>query len=126
MLKLVWKKAVETFTQILSNKDKEIRLLYNSDMYDYRDNSDTLSSIIEYLNSLAEYCRYTNNTEYGLLINTDKISSKTISNLDFIVRNLIHYPNHILIVNDKNVKDITKLTENAVQQLTKLGVKFNG
>lgn len=126
MLKLVWKKAVETFTQILSNKDKEIRLLYNSDMYDYRDNSDTLSSIIEYINSLAEYCRYTNNTEYGLLINTDKISSKTISNLDFIVRNLIHYPNHILIVNDKNVKDITKLTENAVQQLTKLGVKFNG
>lgn len=126
MLKLVWKKAVETFTQILSNKDKEIRLLYNSDMYDYRDNSDTLSSIIEYLNSLAEYCRYTNNTEYGLLINTDKISSKTISNLDFIVRNLIHYPNHVLIVNDKNVKDITKLTENAVQQLTKLGVKFNG
>lgn len=126
MLKLVWKKAVETFTQILSNKDKEIRLLYNSDMYDYRDNSDTLSSIIEYLNSLAEYCRYTNNTEYGLLINTDKISSKTISNLDFIVRNLIHYPNHVLIINDKNVKDITKLTENAVQQLTKLGVKFNG
>lgn len=126
MLKLVWKKAAETFTQILSNKDKEIRLLYNSDMYDYRDNSDTLSSIIKYLNSLAEYCRYTNNTEYGLLINTDKISSKTISNLDFIVRNLIHYPNHVLIVNDKNVKDITKLTENAVQQLTKLGVKFNG
>lgn len=124
-IKLILNKTVETFTHIFTNKASKTQIFYNSDMYDYRENSETLSKLIEYINTLSEYFRYSRNTKYGIAINTDSISSKDIIYLMYIVRNIIHNPNHIIVVTDKNVKNISELSNNIVELLTKLGVKID-
>lgn len=125
IFKLIRNKTVETFTRVLANRGRGIELYYNSDMYDYRYNSDYLTSLLESLTSISEMMKPTTTKEYGLIINTDKITTKTIDKLDFIIKNIINYKQRCLIVTDKNVDEITALTENVFIQLDKLGVKFN-